>query len=50
MKMTESQKVAAAAWRIRRYALQMGGSAGAGLYRPRRWAMPMCSPPPSAMP
>ncbi|WP_234805444.1 hypothetical protein, partial [Salmonella enterica] len=24
MKMTESQKVAAAAWRIRRYALQMG--------------------------
>ncbi len=25
MKMTESQKVAAAAWRIRRYALQMGG-------------------------
>lgn len=34
MKMTESQKVAAAAWRIRRYALQMGEVQGQGLYRP----------------
>ena len=30
MKMTESQKVAAAAWRIRRYALQMGEVQGQG--------------------
>ncbi len=30
MKMTESQKVAAAAWRIRRYALQMGKCRGRG--------------------
>ncbi len=49
MKMTESQKVAAAAWRIRRYALQMGEVQGQG-YIGRRWAMPMCSLPPSAMP
>lgn len=49
MKMTESQKVAAAAWRIRRYALQMGEVQGRAISA-RRWAMPMCSPPPSAMP
>lgn len=30
MKITESQKVAAAAWRIRRYALQMGEVHGQG--------------------
>jgi hypothetical protein len=30
MKITESQKVAAAAWRIRRYALQMGEVQGQG--------------------
>lgn len=30
MNMTESQKVAAAAWRIRRYALQMGEVQGQG--------------------
>ncbi len=30
MKMTETQQVAAAAWRIRRYALQMGEVQGQG--------------------
>ena len=30
MNITESQKVAAAAWRIRRYALQMGEVQGQG--------------------
>ncbi len=41
---TTVQQVAAAAWRIRRYALRMGevqGRATSG----RRWAMPMCWPP-----
>ncbi len=46
MKMTGITKVAAAAWRIRRYALQMGEVQGAGAISARRWAMPMCWPPP----
>ena len=49
MKITESQKVAAAAWRIRRYALQMGEVQGQG-YIGQALGMPMCWLPPSATP
>lgn len=49
MNITESQKVAAAAWRIRRYALQMGEVQGRAILA-RRWGMPMCWLPPSVTP